>query len=44
VWRDACEMHAAGSDFNEEEHREGLQAERFNGEEIARQEWVAVVI
>lgn len=41
--RDACEPHAAGSDFNEEEHVEGLQAERFNGEEIAREELVTIV-
>lgn len=36
-------MHLAGAEFEEQEHIEGLQADGFQGEEVAGQDLVLVM-
>jgi len=43
VVRNAGEMHSAGAEFDEEEHIEGLQADGFEGEEVAGQDLIFVM-
>ena len=46
VWigSDACKMHLARTQFDEEKHVKGLQSDGFDGEEVASQDLLFIMV